>query len=49
MYFLFRFKKWNPMKYFDMGYGERRIVHAFMIQEIEDNLKEQEEIREKYE
>lgn len=49
MYFLFRFKKWNPNKYFEMGYGEKRIVHAFMLQEIEDNEREQQEIREKYE
>lgn len=49
MYFLFRYKKWNPMKYFEMGYGEKRIVHAFMLKEIEDNLREQQEIREKYE
>lgn len=49
MYFLFRYKKWNPMKYYEMGYGEKRILHAFMLQEIEDYNEEQEELRRKYE
>lgn len=49
MYFLFRYKKWNPMKYHEMGYGEKRILHAFMLQEIEDYNEEQEELRRKYE
>lgn len=48
MYFLFRFKRWNPMKYFEMGYGEKRIIHAFMLQEIEEQKREKEEIEEKY-
>lgn len=48
MYFLFCRKNWNPMQYFNMGYGEKRIVHAFMLKEVEDEKTEREELNEKY-
>lgn len=39
MYYLFRHKRMRPMEYFNMGPGERRILHAFAIQESEDIQK----------
>ncbi|EOS27618.1 hypothetical protein C806_00065 [Lachnospiraceae bacterium 3-1] len=44
MYFLFREKKWKPTDYKDMGTGEKRIVHAFMLEELEDRERMKEEI-----
>ncbi|MDY4028103.1 MAG: hypothetical protein SOY46_02410 [Butyrivibrio crossotus] len=44
MYLLFRFHNIMPMKYHQMGYGERQIVRAFMHQEIDDRNKEIESI-----
>ena len=45
MYFLFRDKKWTPSSYYEMGEGEKRIVHAFMVCELEDREKALEEAR----
>ncbi len=42
MYYLFRKKGMRPMEYFDMGPGERRILHAFAIQETDDIKKSME-------
>jgi hypothetical protein len=42
MYLLFRFKDWEPSKYYWMPAGERKIVRAFMKKEIEDRNKETE-------
>lgn len=40
MYALFRMHDWAPSDYYKLGYGERRIVAAFVSQEIAD-IKEQ--------
>ena len=45
MYFLFRDKKWDPSKYYSMGEGEKRIVHAFMLRELEDREEALKEVR----
>ena len=45
MYFLFRDKKWEPSKYYSKGEGEKRIVHAFMLRELEDREEALEEVR----
>lgn len=45
MYFLFRDKKWEPSKYCNMGEGEKRIVHAFMLRELEDREEALKEVR----
>ena len=36
MYALFRVHGWKPSDYYGLGYGERRIVAAFMRREAED-------------
>lgn len=48
MYYLFRQKGWTPNQYYGMDYGEKRVVHAFMIQEIEDQSREIQELKENY-
>lgn len=45
MYLLFRYKNWEPQRYFDMGFGARQVVKALMKYEIEERNKEYEKIR----
>ena len=45
MYLLFRYKNWKPTDYWNMVYGERRIAHAFMEEEMEGRAKELEYIK----
>lgn len=40
MYFLFRFKKWKPSEYIELGNNERMVIKLFMDREIEDRNKE---------
>lgn len=42
MYLLFKYKGWEPSKYYWFPSGEKCIVNAFMRQEIEDKIKESE-------
>lgn len=35
-YWLFREKAWNPRKFFEMTWGERQIVRAFFLKEVEE-------------
>lgn len=35
-YHLFRVHHWKPEDFFNMGPGQRRVVHGFFMQEIED-------------
>lgn len=42
MYLLFREKNWKPSDYFDLPTGEKIVVKAFLSQEVEERLKEQE-------
>lgn len=41
MYNLFAMHGWKPSEYYEMGYGERLIVRAFLSQEIKDRTKKQ--------
>lgn len=36
MYALFRLHGWKPSEYYDLSYGEKRIVRAFISREAED-------------
>ena len=36
MYYLFREKNIMPMDSYNMGPGEKRVIHGFIIQEQED-------------
>lgn len=40
MYYLFRYKNITPSVFFNMGIGEKNILHAFVMQEIEDIKRE---------
>nr|DAO23640.1 MAG TPA: hypothetical protein [Caudoviricetes sp.]DAP96605.1 MAG TPA: hypothetical protein [Caudoviricetes sp.] len=40
MYWLFRLHHWKPSDFFNLGYGEKRIVHAFLQVEMEQRSKE---------
>ena len=40
MYVLFRFHHKWPMEYFQKGAGEKKIIRAFVRQEIEDRNAE---------
>jgi len=40
MYLLFKFKGWEPSKYYWLPAGEKRIVRSFMKKEIEERNKE---------
>lgn len=40
MYWLFCLHHWKPSDYYSMGYGQKKIVAAFMRQEAEDRKKE---------
>lgn len=44
MYKLFRYFKWNPLKYYAMSEGEKTFVRAFLSQYEEEKLRESEEI-----
>lgn len=39
MYLLFLHKSIRPMDYYMAGPGERRVLRAFMLQELEDKKK----------
>ena len=39
MYILFRDKVWKPSDYFNLPVGEKVVVEAFLMQEIEDRKK----------
>ena len=43
-YLLFREKNWTPSQYYDLPYGERIVVRAFLAQEIRERKKEAEEL-----
>lgn len=36
MYLLFRLFGWEPSRYYEMGYGEKKITDAFLRQLAED-------------
>lgn len=36
MYFLFRYKGWEPSKYYWLKQGEKKIIRAFVMQEIKE-------------
>ncbi|WP_163249918.1 hypothetical protein [Clostridium niameyense] len=44
MYYLFKYKNVTPSSFSMMKMGEKKILHAFVTQEIEDARKEQENI-----
>lgn len=44
MYYLFKHKNITPSSFFNMKIGEKKILHAFVMQEIEDSRKEQENL-----
>lgn len=46
MYLLFRYKKWEPQRYYQMGYGARKVVAAFMLKEMEEREAQALEMRE---
>lgn len=35
-YLLFRYKGWNPSRYYSMGRGEKDVLKGFMEVEIEE-------------
>lgn len=43
-YLLFREKNWTPSQYYDLPYGERVVVRAFLAQEYKERKKEAEEL-----
>ncbi len=45
MYLLFRYKGWRPIDYWNMGFGEKQVTHAFMMEEMENREKELERIK----
>ena len=40
LFLLFRYKGWEPSKYYWMPAGEQKIIRAFMEKEIEERNKE---------
>lgn len=44
MYLLFRYHHITPMQYYKMGYGEQKVICAFMHYEIEQRMKEFQEL-----
>ena len=44
MYYLFKHKNLLPSDFYLIKHGEKKILHAFVKQEIEDARKEQENI-----
>ena len=45
MYLLFRYHHITPIQYFEMGFGEKRVIKAFMHYEIEKRNEEIESIK----
>ena len=41
---MFREKNWTPSQYYDLPFGERVVVRAFLAQEIRERKKETEEL-----
>lgn len=39
---MFREKNWTPSQYYDLPYGERVVVRAFLTQEYQERKKEAE-------
>lgn len=39
MYFLFRYKGWEPSKFYNMLYGEKIIIRAFVRKEAKERKK----------
>ena len=44
MYLLFRYHDITPMQFYEMGFGERQIISAFMHFEVEKRNEEIEKI-----
>lgn len=42
MYILFRDKGWKPSDYFNLPSGEKIVVEAFLVQEIQEKKAEME-------
>lgn len=42
MYALYKLHNWKPSDYYDLGYGEKIVVRAFLKREVEDMKKERE-------
>lgn len=40
MYLLFRYHHITPMQYYEMGFGERKVIKSFMHYEIEERNEE---------
>lgn len=40
MYLLFRYHNIKPSAYYNMGYGERAVMRAFVRYEMEEKIKE---------
>jgi hypothetical protein len=40
MYFLFRYKGWEPSEYFNMPYGEKKITRVFALKEAKERTEE---------
>ena len=47
MYLLFRYHHITPSQYFEMGFGEKRVIKAFMHYEIQKRNEEIESIKNK--
>lgn len=45
MYLLFRYKNWEPSRYFDMLESDKRITRLFMAREIEERIEEMEALK----
>lgn len=44
MYLLFRYHHITPRQYYDMGYGEKKVIRAFMRYEVDKRNEEVKEI-----
>lgn len=40
MYLLFSYHHMTPMQYYDMGYGEKQVIKAFVHYEIEEKKRQ---------
>lgn len=49
MYLLFRYKSILPSQYYWLPAGEKRIVRAFLERELEEKLREKEELEKAFE
>lgn len=47
MYLLFRYHHITPSQFYEMGYGERTVIKAFMHYEIEKRNEEIERLKER--